>query len=80
MTPVEIPSAAKSDGTVQFGALARTCGKEYPMEILQSAAGFYLGTYSDSGPFTRESMQYWPTREKAKKAWDSGRWTQRTYL
>ena len=50
------------------------------MEILQSAAGFYLGTYSDSGPFTRESMQYWPTREKAKKAWDEGRWTQRTYL
>lgn len=80
MTPVEIPSAAKADGTVQFGALARASGKEYPMEILRSAAGFYLGTCSDSGPFTRESIQYWPTREKAKKAWDEGRWTQRTYL
>lgn len=81
MTQVEIPSAAKADEAVQVGALARASGKEYPMEILQSVAGFYLGTYSyEDGPYTRESMEYWPTREKAKKAWDEGRWTQRTYL
>lgn len=80
MTQIETPSAVKVDETVQVGALARASGKEYPMEILRSAAGFYLGTYSDSGPYTRESMEYWPTREKAKKAWDEGRWTQRTYL
>ncbi|WP_404299010.1 hypothetical protein [Alicycliphilus denitrificans] len=78
MKQVQIPSA--SNGTVQYGALAAACGEQLEMQILKSGGGYYLGTYSENGPFTRESVQYWPTPEKAQKAWDAGLWTQRTHL
>ncbi len=59
-----------------FGHLAKTCcGLELPLQVLQSAAGFYIGT-SDPTPVTRES-EYWPTVEQAQNALDTGSWTQR---
>lgn len=67
----------------QNGLMARQCGRELPIEVLKSAAGFYLGTfvhnddYDSGGPFSRESMEYWPTRELAQEALDTGDWTQK---
>lgn len=59
-----------------FGYLAKTClGLELPLQVLQSAAGFYLGTV-DPMPCTRES-EYWPTAEEARQALETGSWTQR---
>ena len=50
-----------------FGHLAKTCcGLELPLQVLQSAAGFDIGT-SDPTPVTRES-EYWPTVEQAQNA------------
>ncbi len=65
---------------VQRGVLAEQLGEALPLEVHKSAAGFYLGTWSDEGPFTRESMEYWRTEQQARDAMAHGRWTQRWYL
>lgn len=61
-----------------LGVLATRFGYPLPLQVCQSAAGFYLGTFSDTeGPVSRESMEYFPTREAAQLAMDTGDWTQR---
>lgn len=46
--------------------------------ILQSAAGFYLGTLDQDGlPNSRESEEYWRTAADAAAALQSGQWTPR---
>lgn len=48
------------------------------VQVLQSAAGFYIGTADPDGcPSTRESEEYWRNRRKADKALNSGNWTQK---
>lgn len=53
------------------------CNVLLPLRVLQSAAGFYLGTIGPDGPCSRESVEYFPTRERADAALASGDWTQR---
>lgn len=63
------------------GVLAAAHGRcDLEVQVLQSAAGFYIGTCSDDGPFTRESVEYFRTRDLAATALESGSWTQRDYL
>lgn len=64
-----------------YGLLAKQyCGVELPLQVLQSAAGFYLGTSDpQEGPFSRESDCYWPTREAAQAALASGEWPQKPH-
>ena len=46
------------------------------LKVLQSAAGFYIGTVDEDGfPDSRESQEYWPTKEAAKKSLTDGSWT-----
>lgn len=52
-------------------------GRPVPLEICYSARGFYLGTYVDAEPNSRESVEYWHKREEAEAAMASGRWTQK---
>ncbi len=41
-----------------FGQLASTyCGKFLPLEVLQSAAGHYIGTRDTEGPVSRAQVQ-----------------------
>ena len=62
-----------------IGVLAKAyCNRSLPLQILQSARGFYIGTCSDEGPCSRESVQYWPCQAQAEQALATGRWTQRT--
>lgn len=61
------------------GLLAVQVGELLPLEVLESNAGFYLGTCLE-GPFTRESAEYFPTRGEAETALKDGTWTQRTEL
>lgn len=63
----------------EVGLLALQAGELLPLEILQSQAGFYLGTARE-GLFSRESNEYFPTREAAERAKAFGDWTQRTTL
>ncbi len=74
MSTIASPTAAGP-----LGLLAKAfCGKALPLQVLQSAAGYYIGTADEDGPCSRESVQYWPKPEKAEHALSSGLWTQRT--
>ncbi|KGG96645.1 MULTISPECIES: hypothetical protein [Comamonas] len=65
---------------VTFGVLAAQCGEVLPMQVLRSGGGFYLGTCTERGPFTRESLETWNTQAKAEKAWAKGHWCQKDHL
>jgi len=70
---------APSSTPVRYGHLAAQFGYQLPIQVLQSAAGFYIGTVSDDGPVSRESAEYFPTRPAAEAAITSGDWTQRDH-
>ena len=48
-----------------------------PFKILQSAAGWYIGTMCAEGPYSRESG-YFPTEDEATNALASNEWEART--
>ncbi len=60
-----------------IGKLAASCGFPLPVQVMASAAGFYLGTTDFGIPFSRESNEYWTSEEDAKNALQSGNWTQK---
>ena len=43
------------------------CKVRLVLQVCRSAAGYYLGTYCDCGPYSRES-EYFDTREEAEAA------------
>jgi hypothetical protein len=45
--------------------------------VLKSTAGYYIGTATEEGPCSRESLEYWPSDTAAQQALSSGAWTQR---
>jgi hypothetical protein len=47
------------------------CGITLTFDVHRSGAGYYVGTYCDCGPYSRESG-YYRTREEAKVDLDSG--------
>lgn len=47
------------------------------LKVLQSAAGFYLGRTQDGMPYSRESVQYWPSRIAAADALKLNSFTRR---
>lgn len=57
-------------------------GSRLPLQVLRSAAGYYIGTADEGGPVSRESAEYWATREIAQAALDAGphAWTQRDWV
>lgn len=67
-------------GGSPVGQLARQAGLDLPLKVLPSTSGYYLGTADDDGPFSRESVEYWPSEEAAQRALagQAGKaWTQR---
>lgn len=61
-----------------YGQQAKEVGRMLPLQVLESGAGFYLGTVDEEGfPCSRESVEYWPTQEDATLAAETGDWTQR---
>jgi hypothetical protein len=66
----------------RFGYLAFTAQREFlELEVLRSAAGFYIGTRTAEGtPNTRESARYWPKRPDAEEALKTGKWPQKLQL
>ncbi|MBE0614126.1 MAG: hypothetical protein IH604_10710 [Burkholderiales bacterium] len=61
-----------------IGKLAKEiCGVELPVTVLESQAGFYLGTEEGSVPLSRESAEYYVTKNLAEAALASGKFTQR---
>lgn len=53
------------------------CEIRLPIQVLQSGAGYYIATFDDEGPCSRESLEYFSTFEEATHTLNSGNWTQR---
>lgn len=53
------------------------CNVELEERVLQSAAGYYIGTECNCGPYSRESMYYWTTRVEALWALAADDWQRR---
>ena len=65
--------------TTPFGYLAALSnGPKLPLRVLKSCAGFYIGTSTDDGPYSRESVEYWATESQAELALVENSWTQRS--
>ena len=62
---------------MKIGQLAKAGGVILPLQVMKSAAGYYLGTAEDGFPYSRESAEYWRTAEEAGEALASGKWHQR---
>lgn len=61
-----------------IGKLAKEwCKKSLPLQVLRSAAGFYIGTADEEEPCSRESVEYWRDERAAAIALETGEWTQR---
>jgi hypothetical protein len=64
-----------------FGRLASLSnGPKLPLQVLESRAGFYIGTCTAEGPYSRESVEYWREAGAAQLALEHGLWTQRANL
>lgn len=64
---------------VPVGKLALESGVRLELKVLQSNAGYYLGTFDEDGPYSRESLEYFPSQGIAEAAMASGEWTQRDH-
>jgi len=64
--------------STSYGHLAFVfTGQRLPLQVLRSAAGFYIGTCDEQGPVSRESHEYFPRQIHAQLALDNGQWHQR---
>lgn len=61
------------------GILAAVSGFHLPLQILRSGRGYYIGTANDAGPVSRESEEYFSTRQAAEQALQGSTWTQRQW-
>ena len=64
---------------IHSGFLASQAGFRLPLQVLQSNAGFYIGTCDQGGPVSRESEEYFPDAYTANFSLASNMWTQRTH-
>jgi len=64
--------------TISSGALKTCpeCGVTPALQVLKSAAGYYIGTQCKCGPYSRESF-YYPLKALADAALRSGNWAPR---
>ncbi len=64
---------------VPYGLLAKEIlGLTLELRVLKSAAGWYLGTFNDGGPVSRES-EYFQTKFLAESALKNRTWSQREH-
>lgn len=52
-------------------------GTDYKLQVLQSNAGYYIGTFGAEGPVSRESQEYYSHRAAAEYALLRNTFTQR---
>lgn len=75
--PPTSPSAAQARAE-SIGHLTLTyVGKRLPLQVRQSAVGYFIGTADENGPVSRESVEYFRSYQAADQALSTGRWQQR---
>lgn len=73
-------SSATQARAESIGYLALTyVSQRLPLQVRQSAAGYFIGTADDNGPVSRESVEYFRSYEAAEHALSTGHWQQRLY-
>lgn len=61
------------------GQLAMSfCQLQLPVKVLTALNGYYIGTQNEDGPVSRESVEYWTSKDHAQRALENGKWTQRS--
>lgn len=55
------------------------CKKGYEIQVLHCGMGYYIGTFSEEGPYCRISAQYWKKKENAEKALAAMNFKDRAY-
>ena len=74
------PAPVELAGRTCIGYLALTYEDlRLPLQILKSAAGYYIGTAHEGEPVSRESHEYFVSRDAATRALASSDWHQRAY-
>lgn len=65
--------------TIGLGApnVCPDCDVKLEEMVLKSAAGFYIGTQCNCGPYSRESLHYWTTRVEALHSLACDDWQRR---
>lgn len=65
--------------TIENGAnnTCPDCNTKLVFEVLKSNAGYYIGTQCTCGPYSRESLYYYETREFAQHLLDTDSWARR---
>ena len=54
------------------------CGTFLPLKVCMSGAGYYIGTFCPRcGPYSRESLHYYPSQEVAQQHLDNNTWERR---
>ncbi len=75
---LQTPNPTLTASDLAYGKLAfDECGIKYPLQILKSAAGYYIGTIEGFEPVSRESEEYYRSVDAAKQAFELNLWTQR---
>ncbi|WP_271963889.1 hypothetical protein [Pseudomonas aeruginosa] len=66
---------------MQYGKLALAhLSLELPLQVLMNKnRAYYIGTFDEEGPVSRESVEYYPSRELAQQALDNDTWSQLEY-
>ncbi|MFI8748040.1 hypothetical protein ACIGKL_23215 [Pseudomonas sp. NPDC077186] len=63
-----------------IGYLALTyVSQRLPLQVRQSAAGYFIGTADHNGPVSRESVEYFRSYEAAERPLSTGHWQQRLH-
>ena len=58
--------------------IAQQHGFSLPLQVLESAKGFYIGAaLADGSPVSRESVEYFADHASASQALTDNTWTQR---
>jgi len=52
------------------------CGETVTLDVHSTPAGYYVGTWCNCGPYSRESV-YYASREQAEADLRSGEWVPR---
>jgi len=74
--PSASPCATQA-GAESIGYLALTyADKRLPLQVRHSAAGYFIGTADESGPVSRESVEYFRSYQAADQALTTGGWQQ----
>lgn len=69
--PTQEPHKATGHLAMEF------CGKSLPVIVCESRHGFFIGTVDEGLPCSRESNEYFGTRNQAATALITGSWTQK---